>query len=350
MRPAFHPQLVNSPFEDPALYVDFLFQQRAVLFDLGYVSALAPRKILRLSDIFVSHTHMDHFIGLDQVVRICLGRARVLRLFGPRGFRAQVGHRLAGYTWNLVENYDTDFTVIATEVEEAGCAATRFRCRTGFVPEPVDAAARPADGTLLDEEGFRVRSALLDHKIPCLAFAFEEKQHVNVWKNRLEELGLPTGAWIQELKAAVARGDPDDAPFRVWWRSDGRLEERHFALGELRDRILRITRGQKIGYVVDALYSEHNAARIVDLVRGADYLFIEAAFLQAEAERAAHTYHLTAHQAGLLAREAGVKFLVPFHFSARYQGRGQALHAEAMAAFKGAAALESISRVPPTPL
>ncbi len=333
MKPAFHPQLVNSPFEDPALYVDFLFQRRAMLFDLGDVRALAPRKILRLSDIFVSHTHMDHFIGLDNIVRICLGRARLLRLFGPSGFRAQVGHRLAGYTWNLVESYETDFTVVATEVEETSRATTRFRCRTGFEPESLGATALPPDGTLLNEEGFRVRGALLDHKIPCLAFAFEEKQHVNVWKNRLEELGLPTGPWLQDLKSAVARGDPDDASFRVSWRSEGQLHERRFALGELRDRIVRITRGQKIAYVVDAVYNEHNAARVVELARDADYLFIEAAFLQTEAERAARTHHLTAHQAGLLAREAGVRFLVPFHYSARYQGRAQDLHAEAMAAF-----------------
>lgn len=51
MRAVFHPFLVNEPFGDPALFVDFLFEHRA----------LPPKKILRVSGIFVSHCHMDHF-------------------------------------------------------------------------------------------------------------------------------------------------------------------------------------------------------------------------------------------------------------------------------------------------
>jgi hypothetical protein len=39
-----------------------------------------------------------------------------------------------------------------------------------------------------------------------LAFAFEEGTHINVWKNRLDELGLPTGPWLTKLKEAGARG------------------------------------------------------------------------------------------------------------------------------------------------
>ncbi len=90
MKPLFLPQLVNDPFGDPGLYVEYLFEKRSFLFDLGDLRALAPRKILRISDIFVSHTHMDHFVGFDQLLRISLGREKNLRLFGPPGFVAQV--------------------------------------------------------------------------------------------------------------------------------------------------------------------------------------------------------------------------------------------------------------------
>ncbi|HXE97212.1 MAG TPA: MBL fold metallo-hydrolase, partial [Dongiaceae bacterium] len=71
-----------------------------------------------------------------------------------------------------------------------------------------------------------------------------------------------------------------------------------------------------------------NAARIVALARDADYLFIEATFLEEDRERIGERYHLTARQAGLLAREAGVARAIPFHFSPRYQGLEDKLREE----------------------
>jgi len=66
MRPLLHPTLVNGRSGDPALYIETLFEKRAILFDLGDISNLPPRKIQRLEHIFVSHTHIGHFIGFDQ--------------------------------------------------------------------------------------------------------------------------------------------------------------------------------------------------------------------------------------------------------------------------------------------
>jgi ribonuclease Z len=58
MRPMLHPMLVNGRTGDPALYVETLFERRAILFDLGDITALSPRKIQRLEYAFVSHTHI----------------------------------------------------------------------------------------------------------------------------------------------------------------------------------------------------------------------------------------------------------------------------------------------------
>ncbi len=333
MRPSFHPSLVNGPCGDPALYVDFLFERRALLFDLGDLERLAPRKILRLTHAFVSHTHMDHFTGFDRVLRTCLHQDATLQLFGPPAFSDHVEHKLAAYTWNLVRNYPTDFTVVATEVGPDGrTRAARFRCQAGFQREAV-AAGPTAEGVLLDEETFRVRGVLLDHMIPCLAFALEEKAHVNVWRTRLAAMGLPSGPWLKELKRAALGGAPDDLPFRVWWREGAAIRETRVPLGRLKAELLSVTPGQKIGYVVDAVYHAENARRIVDLVRGADVLFIETPFLQDDVESAARKYHFTARQAGLVARDAGVKRLVALHFSPRYAGEEERLRREAEEAF-----------------
>ena len=335
MKPSYHPQLVNGRWGDPALYIEFMFERRALLFDLGEITALPNRKILRISDIFISHTHMDHFIGFDHLLRILVGRDKRLSLYGPPGLIDQVAHKLAAYTWNLVENYQADFTLSVTELHPDGSAwRARFSCRNGFRREACEKIDVHA-GILLDEPTLQVRCAVLDHKIPCLAFALQERLHVNVWKNRLQARGIPTGPWLQSLKQAVLRGDPDQTPIAVPAQEKRPANPEGFTLGELKDDILRIVPGQKIAYVVDSLYNEDNARRITALAQGADQLFIEAPFLQQDAAHAAARYHLTAHQAGTLARHAAVKTCTPFHFSARYSGKEDTLAAEAMAAFHG---------------
>lgn len=334
MKPLFHPHLVNGPFDDPALYIDFLFQKRAVLFDLGDLHLLPSRKILRLSDIFVSHTHMDHFCGFDRMVRILLARDKRLRLFGPPGFIDRVEHRLASYTWNLVENFPVDFTIIAGEFDGKELRCARFRCRSRFGRE--DEETLPVvDGVLLDEETFRIRSVVLDHKIPCLAFTLEEKMHVNIMKDCLLKLGLPVGPWLTELKSAVLRADPEDALFRVWWREGGVVRERLLDLEYLKKEIVRIVPGQKISYVTDVACNPENVFRIKELAAGSDYLFIEAMFLHEDEARAREKYHLTAGQAGRLAREAGAVRVIPFHFSSKYTGRSEELRREVAEACQG---------------
>lgn len=76
MTPSFSPQLVNDVFGDPGLYVEVRWSRRALLFDLGSNESLSPTRLLRANDVFVSHTHMDHFIGFDRLLRIALGRGK----------------------------------------------------------------------------------------------------------------------------------------------------------------------------------------------------------------------------------------------------------------------------------
>jgi ribonuclease Z len=336
MKPLFHPSLVNGPFDDPGLYIDFLFEKRAILFDLGDLHALPARKILRVSQVFVSHTHMDHFVGFDRMLRVLLNREKRLCLFGPPGFIEQVGHRLASYTWNLVENFSADFTIVASEFDGVELRTAQFRCRNRFSREG-GTMSPVIDGILLDEETFQVRCAVLDHGIPCLAFTLEEKNHVNIMKNRLLERGFRVGPWLTELKTAVLRGDPDGGQFRVWWQEGGVPSERFMPLGTLKEDLLRIVPGQKITYVTDAACSEANNGRIAGLARASDYLFIEAMFLRKEEERAREKRHLTARQTGLLAREAGAVRVIPFHFSPKYTGQGEELLREVEEAFGGSA-------------
>jgi ribonuclease Z len=69
------------------------------------------------------------------------------------------------------------------------------------------------------------------------------------------------------------------------------------------------------------------------LLAGVDVLFIESVFLEEDAAHAARKNHLTAHQAGEIARRVGAKAVVPFHFSPRYEECSAELIAEVHAAW-----------------
>jgi ribonuclease Z len=330
----FNASLINDPFGDPGVYIEFKYRNEALLFDLGDLHLLPPRKLLKVSHIFVSHTHMDHFIGFDHLLRICLGRDRHISLFGPPGFHKHVENKVGAYTWNLVENYSNDFALLVTEVHPGYKLTKSYHCRTAFKPEAVT-KQDGFDGTLVENDIFSVRGTFLNHKIPCLAFRFEEKNRVNIKKNVLQEMGLPTGAWLMELKNRVLSGDDDDTPVKVIWREGGQeTREKIIPLGELKATIIKITPGQKITYITDAVYDDENSRRIVALAEGSDLLFIEATFLNDNADSAAKKYHLTALQAGTLARMAGARRISLFHFSPKYKGSGELLVEEAMQAFQ----------------
>ena len=103
MKPTFHHRLVNNFFEDPCVYVRVLREKRAFLFDLGDISRLSPSDIQKISDVFVTHTHIDHFIGFDILLRALLRRESPLRIFGPANIIGCVEGKLKGYTWNLIK-------------------------------------------------------------------------------------------------------------------------------------------------------------------------------------------------------------------------------------------------------
>ena len=333
MRPLLHPTLVNGRTGDPALYIETLFETRAILFDLGDLTPLSTRKIQRLEHVFVSHAHIDHFFGFDRLLRVLVGRDKTIGLYGPQGFIGHVHHKLGAYRWNLVDRYLCDLVFVVTEIDAFLATRTaRFRLKSGFAAEPVG-AGRIDEGVVLGEPTFRVVTAVLEHRTPCLGFAIEEAAHVNVWKNRLADLGLPVGPWLRDLKRAVIEDRPDDSPIRIG-SAAGPSARSEMPLGALRTAV-RITPGQKIAYVTDAADTAANRAAIVRLARNADLLFIEAAFAQADTALAAERAHLTTAAAGEIAREAGVRRVEPFHFSPRYAGQEEQMLSEVSTAFAG---------------
>lgn len=335
MKSGIQPNLINDPFGDPGLQVQFLFEKRILLFDLGDLYALSNGTLLKVSHVFVSHTHIDHFIGFDRLLRTLFGREKTLRIYGPENIIQNVKGKLAGFTWNLVELYSESLTIEVVEVRESGLLMGTFRAIERF--QLCDETQEPfkAGGLIVDNPGFSVRAAILEHRVPCLGFALEEKPHVNINKEKLEYMEAEPGSWINELKQCVLGNKPDSLLIAVPFRRGRNTGVENISLGQLRGDLVEVFQGQKIGYVVDTVFNDRNRKKIVELVESADVFFCEAPFLANEEERGEARCHLTTRQAGTLAREAGVKQLQVFHFSSRHKDSREQFYNEAQEAFQG---------------
>ena len=180
------------------------------------------------------------------------------------------------------------------------------------------------DGMLLNEPGFRVRAAILDHGTPVLAFAFEPAIQINVRKDRLTERGLPPGPWLTGLKQRILTGDfaaevslPDGSRQTV---------------AELAADLTLTSPGTKLVYATDFADTPENRRRLTALAADAETLFCESSFISQDRVQAERTGHLTARACGEIAVAAGVRYLIPFHFSRRYESAPWRVYDEVAAA------------------
>ena len=204
MKTTFRPRLLNGRTGDPALLLTLRWQGRALLVDCGRIGPTPASILLPIEAVFVSHAHMDHFMGFDQLVRLFLARDATLRLFGPVGIADCVQGKLAGYTWNLTDEYA--FTVDVAEIDTHALRHWRFAARRRFEREARGTTPRTGR-VVLEDPIFRVEAAPLDHKIVCMSYAVIERTHLNVRAGGLEANGLRPGPWLNVLKAAVRRGE-----------------------------------------------------------------------------------------------------------------------------------------------
>src|SRR5262245_15133913 len=206
MRTTFLPILLNDLCGDPGVFVDLLDEGRSLLLDLGDLARIPSRKLLRVDRTVVTHTHIDHFIGFDQLLRLCLRREKEVVVTGPPGFLRNVEGKIRAYTWNLIAGYP--IRIVAEEIDGGVLRSVLYAGASGLTPEPLP--DRRFTGTIHAERLFSVHAAVLDHGTPVLGVALREVEHVSVNRDRLERLALVPGPWLRELKQAVRRAEPMD--------------------------------------------------------------------------------------------------------------------------------------------
>jgi ribonuclease BN (tRNA processing enzyme) len=315
----FEASMLGGPFDDPSLFVSLLHHERGMLVDLGESWRLPTRLHHQLSDIFITHAHVDHFAGFVDVLRRRIHVPDPCRIWGPSGIARQVAAMADAFTWDRLEGRGPKFEITEVHAHEL----QTFRVEAGITSlEAI--GVEPRREWLLDEPRFRVESAVLDHGTDSLAFRFEETQHYDVRSDRLEPPFEP-GPWLGELKRLAAMDRDDD----VLTMSDGSNHD----IGELRDRLLLERPGQSIVYASDLADTPENRERLVELADGADLLICEAYFANEDRDKAEMAFHLTSNACGEIARDAGVGKLLPFHFSARYEDRPKLIYDEVSQVF-----------------
>ena len=92
-------RLVNGSTGDPMLYVDYPGRDDALLFDAGENAALEVDRLADLEAVFITHHHVDHFIGLDRIVRANIDADKTVSIFGPEGTIRKVYDRIKSYEY-----------------------------------------------------------------------------------------------------------------------------------------------------------------------------------------------------------------------------------------------------------
>jgi ribonuclease BN (tRNA processing enzyme)/energy-coupling factor transporter ATP-binding protein EcfA2 len=312
--------LVNGVFGDPLLHARLRHRRRSLLFDLGEGARLPARVAHQVSDVFISHAHVDHIAGFLWLLRSRIGETTLCRLYGPPGLAANIDGLVRGILWDRVGDAGPRFEI--SELHPT--RLRRYAVQAGRPGCPLLEEREAADGVVLTEAGFRVRAATLEHVSPVLAYALEPAQSLNIRKDRLRARGLPPGPWLGELKQRLQAGECD-AQISL---PDGS----HARVQALADELILVSPGKMLVYATDFADSAANRARLVALAHGAHTLFCEATFLEADAEQAARTAHLTTRACAEIAEAAGVARLVPFHFSRRYEKDPAPVYAEIAAA------------------
>ena len=226
-------------------------------------------KYHRISHIFISHLHGDHYFGLMGLLSTfhLQGRTKELHLFGQQELMdvIELQLRLA----NTILRYNLIFHAVRHYSAEV----------------------------IMEDDEVQIRSIVLNHRVPCTGFLFLEKTKPRkLLVHKLQQYNIPFSNY-----SAIKNGEDysDDFGIKI---SNNELTENPPAPGTY-------------AYCSDTIYDEN----IIEDVRNVELLYHEATFAHDLLDRAVATYHSTAKQAAQIALGAGVRKLLIGHFSARYK-------------------------------
>ena len=264
--------------------------ERFFLIDCGEGTQIQLRrfksKLLRINNIFISHLHGDHFIGLFGYISTLnlLGRNTELNIYCPKELH------------EIINKNSEIFGKLQFKIN--------FIYHKNISPNKI-----------YDDKNVEVFSFELKHSVPTWGFLFREKQkQPNIKKETIKKYS-PTIEQINNLK----NGKDIIINGRTLKNSDLTTPAKP---------------PKSYAYCSDTMYFED----IIDIIKNADLLYHETTFTKDLSAKAKDRMHSTAEQAAIIAKKANVKKLIIGHFSARYKNI-DVLENEAKTIFKNTKAV-----------
>lgn len=258
------------------------YKDETILIDCGEGTQRQFRKAnsnpCKITKILITHWHGDHILGIPGLLQTLAlnGYNRTLEIYGPRG---------TSRFFNMIMNMFV------------------FKGKINYKIQEIDR------GLVFENSDFKIEASQMTHGTPCLAYSFIEKEKIRIDKAKLNKLKIK-GKIISEL----ARGKDI-----VWNNKKVKAKDLTYQQEE-----------RKITIIMDTGIN-NNA---IELAKNSDLLISESTFLESDKEKAEEYNHLTAKQAGEIAKKSKSRQLILTHISQRYELREKEVLAEAKKVFK----------------
>lgn len=312
--------------DDPVLHINIRPLGRGLLIDCGRIHHLAKRVLKSLSVLFITHAHMDHFMGIDTFIRSVHVSPRTTDIFGPPGIADKIAWKLSGYDWNLTEPYWCSFRV--HEVFPDRIETSLFSGPDGFARNQRQERER-VDRVIFRNEYLKVEAEQCDHKIPTLIFRVTELPSFHVDDAKIERAGLVRGDWLRTLRKRFYHPEPAAEPLTVLRRrGEETVEEPVKDCGALYESIRGDRPEAGVGYVTDIGFSERNLEKVLAMMKGVTLLVCECSFLKVDRDKARISAHLCTSDVNCLADRLRPDFLLPMHLSKSYIHNWERLYEE----------------------